>query len=220
VTAARARPNSRPPPSTTPGGSASSAYLHAKLGQTDPPVPDLASEAAELAAEVGHLPLALAQAAAVIVNDALTCAGYRALLADRANTLDDLFPDDPAVSGDEYDRTLAGTWSLAVDRADALAPAGAARPVLTVAAVLDPHGVPEAVLTGTAVRALVGRDSAGDARRALRNLHRLSLVTHDTADAVRSVRMHALAQRSTVESLDREALPVVVATAADAVMEV
>jgi hypothetical protein len=196
------------------------AYLHAKLGRTDPPVPDLASEAAGLAAEVGHLPLALAQAAAVIVNDALTCSGYRALLADRANTLGDLFPDDPAVSGDEYDRTLAGTWSLAVDRADALVPAGAARPVLTVAAVLDPHGVPESVLTGAAVRAFVGRDGSGDARRALRNLHRLSLVTHDPADAVRSVRMHALAQRSTVESLDADALSAVVGTAADAVMEV
>lgn len=196
------------------------AYLHAKLGQTDPPVPDLASEAAELAAEVGHLPLALAQAAAVIVNDALTCSGYRALLADRANTLSDLFPDDPAVSGDEYEQTLAGTWSLAADRADALAPVGAARPVLTVVAVLDPHGVPEAVLTGAAVRALVGRDGANDARRALRNLHRLSLVTHDPADAVRSVRMHPLAQRSTVDSLDREALSAVVVTAADAVMQV
>lgn len=196
------------------------AYLLAKLGQADPPMPDLAIEAAELAAEVGHLPLALAQTAAVIVNDALTCAGYRALLADRANRLSDLFPDDPTVSGDEYDRTLASTWSLAVDRADALAPAGAARPVLTVAAVLDPHGVPEAVLTGPAVRTLVGRDEPGDARRALRNLHRLSLVTHDPADAVRSVRMHALAQRSTVEGLDREVMVAVVAAAADAVMEV
>jgi hypothetical protein len=196
------------------------AYLHAKLGHTDPQVPDLASEAAALAADVGHLPLALSQAAAVIVDDALTCAVYRALLADRANALRDLFPDDPAVSGDEYDRTLAGTWSLAVDRADALAPIGAARPVLAVASVLDPHGVPEAVLTGPAVRALVGRHSPGDARRALRNLHRLSLVTHDPADAVRSVRMHALAQRSTVESLDRHTLSAAVATAADAVMEV
>jgi len=196
------------------------AYLQAKLGRAEPPVPDLSGEAVGLAAEVGYLPLALAQAAAVIVNDALTCAGYRTLLADRGNTLGDLFPDDPAVSGDEYDRTLAGTWSLAVDRADALAPAGAARALLGVAAVLDPHGVPEAALTGTAVRAFVGRSGSGDARRALRNLHRLSLVTHDPADAVRSVRMHALVQRSTVESLDRPVLSATVLTAADAVVEV
>jgi Domain of unknown function (DUF4062) len=56
--------------------------------------------------------------------------------------------------------------------------------------------------------------------RALRNLHRLSLVTQDLADPVSSVRMHALAQRSATDSLDRDQLAAAVRAAAAAVVEV
>ncbi|MEV4137520.1 NB-ARC domain-containing protein [Dactylosporangium sp. NPDC049742] len=115
----------------------SAAYLTAKLDRADP-------DAATLAADLGHLPLALAQAAALIVDDALTCAEYRALFADRTSRLADLFPN---ATGDDYDHELAATWSLAADRADALAPTGLARPMLLLAATLDPNGIPEAVLT-------------------------------------------------------------------------
>ncbi|MDX6429052.1 MAG: hypothetical protein QOE54_1418 [Streptosporangiaceae bacterium] len=209
-------------------------FLTAKLAQAVLPG-DAVEEAGELNAELGHLPLALAQAAAVIINDAITCATYRSMLADRTQSLADLFPPDPGASGDEYEQTLAGTWSLAAERADALAPAGLARPLLTLAAVLDPNGIPEAVLTSQAARGYLAgeRDRSNaparpvdtvavpmaDARRALRNLHRLSLVAHDPSDAVRSVRMHALAQRSTVENLPAGALARLIRTAADALAE-
>ncbi|GAA2285997.1 hypothetical protein GCM10009853_046290 [Glycomyces scopariae] len=46
--------------------------------------PRLLREAAELATDLGHLPLALAQAAVYILDQpGTTCAAYRALLADR-----------------------------------------------------------------------------------------------------------------------------------------
>jgi hypothetical protein len=208
-------------------------YLTAKLGNVAGLPSDTLLEARELAADLGYLPLALAQAAAVIVNDAITCAAYRALLTDRTRTLADVFPAEPGVSGDEYDQTLAGTWSLAADRADALAPVGFARPLLALVAVLDPNGTPETVLTGRAADGYLSGNrrvgdqtmpggqasAAGDARRALRNLHRLSLVAHDPNDSLRSVRMHALAQRSAVEHLQPQALAIVVRAAADAVVE-
>lgn len=209
-------------------------YLTAKLGRAAGLPSGALTQAGELAADLGYLPLALAQAAAVIVNDAITCAAYRVLLTSHTRSLADLFPGDPSASGDEYGQTVAGTWSLAADRADAIDPVGLARPLLEMAAVLDPNGIPEAVLTGRAGCGYLGRHHSGsgeatvseapveavDARRALRNLHRLSLVTHDPNDVLRSVRIHGLTQRWASETLDRNALADVVRAAADAVLEV
>lgn len=44
-------------------------------------------------------------------------------------------------------RTVAATWSLSVEHADTLRPAGLARPMLHLAAFLDPNGIPDTVLT-------------------------------------------------------------------------
>ncbi len=44
--------------------------------------------------------------------------------------------------------------------------------------------------------------AADAARQAVRNLRRLSLISHDPNDVVRSVRIHALAQRAAIEELD------------------
>jgi hypothetical protein len=55
------------------------AYLRGKLGDR----PDRLDEATELADDLGRLPLALAQAAAYIADQDLTCAGYRRRLARR-----------------------------------------------------------------------------------------------------------------------------------------
>ncbi|MEU0555970.1 tetratricopeptide repeat protein [Dactylosporangium sp. NPDC006015] len=186
----------------------SAAYLTAKLDRDDP-------DAAALAADLGHLPLALAQAAALIVDDALTCAEYRSLFADRTSRLADLFPN---ATGDDHDHELAATWSLAADRADALAPVGLARPMLLLAATLDPNGIPESVLTSTAACTYLG-GTAQDARKTLRNLHRLSLISHNATDPLRSVRMHALAQRSAIESAPGEDLRGVQRVGADALLE-
>ena len=198
----------------------SSAYLADRLGAVAGMPAAILDEATELAANLGHLPLALAQAAAVILDDGITCAAYRDLLVDRARTLNELFP---AANGGEYERTLADVWSLAAEHADALVPIGLARPLLALCAVLDPNGIPESVLTSHASRAHLGGHAGlvakEDTRRALRNLHRLSLLTHDPDGAPSAVRMHALAQRATLEDLGERQV-VVVQAAADALVEV
>jgi Tetratricopeptide repeat len=58
-----------------------------------------------------------------------------------------------------------------------------------------------------------------DARRAIRNLHRLSLLTHDPNGGPRAVRMHALTQRATLERLDPSVLVMAVRAAADALTQ-
>ncbi|HSV66346.1 MAG TPA: tetratricopeptide repeat protein, partial [Mycobacteriales bacterium] len=208
------------------------AYLTAKLGKATGLPAEVLAQAGELAEDLGQLPLALSHAAAVIINDGIGCADYRARLADRARTLAEILPDDPAQAGDDYRYTVAGAWSLARDRANTLPPDGLAGAMLDMIAVLNPNGIPETVLTSAAARAwLATRLAAGDepgtgvgvtaedARRAVRNLHRLSLVSHDPATTARAVRMHVLAQRATLEQLDPARVPAVVRAAADALLQ-
>ncbi|WP_369212331.1 NB-ARC domain-containing protein, partial [Streptomyces flavofungini] len=99
-----------------------------------------------LAADLGHLPLALAQAAAYLIDADLTCASYRGLLADRIRRLADLLPESGALP-DDQSATVAATWSLSIERANQIRPAGLARPMLQLASMLDPNGIPAAVLT-------------------------------------------------------------------------
>jgi hypothetical protein len=193
-------------------------------------------QAEQLAADLGYLPLALSQASAVICNDGITCAGYRGQLADQRQRLAEVFPARPGAAGDEYAHTVAETWSIARDRADVLDPAGLAGPMLDLISLLDPSGIPEAVLTSEPARAWLASHEPADAaqsetagseglsveqaRRALRNLWRLSLITHDPDDPVRSVRVHALTQRAGLEELGAAAMRVVAWAAADALLAV
>jgi NB-ARC domain/Tetratricopeptide repeat len=203
-------------------------YLREKLeaAQRDGRVPAGTLDGAQvLADELGHLPLALAQAAAVVLDDGITCGRYRALFADRSRHLAELFPDtSPA---DEYSRTVGTTWSLAIDRADSLHPPRAARRALLLGAVVDPNGTPDTLWTTEAARAYLGAAGPGaaqliseqDAWRSLRNLHRLSLVTHEPGAGPRAVRIHALVQRTATDHLADSAYASLVRTAADALLQ-
>jgi pentatricopeptide repeat protein len=78
-----------------------------------------------------------------------------------------------------------------------MAPAGLAWPTLALAAMLDPHGIPGAVLTGRAACGyIVGRPGTATAndrtmvRAAITNLARACLVTIDPTSQARTVRMH------------------------------
>jgi hypothetical protein len=67
-------------------------YLGAELaaqGRHDDP-----GQVEELARDLGHLPLALAQAVTYLLDLHLDCATYRVRLADRARTLPDLVSED------------------------------------------------------------------------------------------------------------------------------
>lgn len=173
-----------------------------------------------LAGDLGYLPLALAQAAAYLRDDAsLDVAGYRQALADRTRTLADLLPDESALP-DDHTITVAAAWSLSIERADLIRPAGLARPMLRLAAMLDPNFIAEEVLTSepalahlTPYRSSVRETRAvtqDDARGALRALHRLSLVDYIEFPPPRPgipplpglgghsyVRAHQLTQRAT-----------------------
>ncbi|MGW4878652.1 tetratricopeptide repeat protein [Streptomyces sp. NPDC004262] len=177
-----------------------------------------------IAADLGYLPLALAQAAAYIIDANLTCATYRALLADQIRKLADLLPESGALP-DDQNATVAATWSLSIERANRARPAGLARPMLQLAAFLDPNGIPTSVLTSapaltyltehrnrahpaTAPRARwwparrhhkSAAATADEAISALQALYRLSLIDHVLTTEV--VRVHQLVQRTTREAL-------------------
>ena len=115
------------------------AYLSARL--TD--FPDQRAEALDLGADLDGLPLALAQAAAVMSLNRLSCREYRGRLGERREHM-------AAVRVDGISPAVLATWSLAAECAHELPPAGVAWPALALAAMLDPHGIPGAVLTSPA----------------------------------------------------------------------
>jgi hypothetical protein len=205
------------------------AYLTGKL-TTAPGLPaDVLDQAADLAADLGHLPVALAQGAAVIIDQVWTCTEYRAHLADRTMRMSELFTG----SGDDYQHTLASAWSLTLDHAATQHPAGLVTPLAWLIAVLDANGIPETVLTTTAARDYLtgalaevsdqddapgtGRDTdAGRIRAGLRAAHRFSLITHDPGAGPRAVRMHAIAQRAILDPLAPAQVDRLIRVAADA----
>jgi hypothetical protein len=197
------------------------AYLTAKLATR----PMQADGAATLSTELGYLPLALAQAAAYVADrPRLNCEGYRTRLTDRQRRLAQLLPDTEALP-DDHHTTVSAAWSLSIERADRMEPAGLARPLLELASILDPNGIPLSVFTASATgvhltsitRRRVESDAVSDA---LSCLHRLNLITLDPDTSDRTVRVHALVQRATREALDADHIGQVARTAADALMEV
>ncbi|MFD6822747.1 FxSxx-COOH system tetratricopeptide repeat protein [Streptomyces sp. NPDC060085] len=217
------------------------AYLSDALavhGRTEPP-----DDIAALAHDLGCLPLALSQAAAYMIDSGTPCAAYRTLLADRtrARTLADLSPD---VLPDGQRHTMAAAWSLSIDYADQLRPAGLARPMLQLAAFLDPNNIPISVLGSqpaldylTACRTADPASPEGSAEQvvsvdeaggALRALHRLSLLqapaTDISAEKVSgsggSVQSHQIIQRATRDALTPEQREQTAHAAADALLAV
>jgi hypothetical protein len=151
----------------------------------------------------------------------LTCPDYRGRLADRQRRLASLLPESEGLP-DDHRATVAVTWSLSIEQANQLTPVGLARPLLEVASVLDPNGIPLTVFTAPAVLSWLG-DATGGAVRAedavdgLGCLQRLSLITLEPGPSVRTVRVHALVQRATRDSLPGDRFAAVVRVAADAV---
>ncbi|MFF4693493.1 FxSxx-COOH system tetratricopeptide repeat protein [Streptomyces sp. NPDC001307] len=186
-----------------------------------------------LAADLGYLPLALAQAAAYIIDADLACASYRELLAGRIRKLADLLPESGALP-DDQSATVAATWSLSIERANQIRPSGLARPMLQLAAFLGPNGIPATVFTSQPALAHITERrtpsstggtpheptpvSAEDAVLALRALHRLSLIDHTPDTPHQAVRVHQLIQRATRDTLSSRQRDRVARTAADALV--
>ncbi|MFB7335835.1 tetratricopeptide repeat protein, partial [Streptomyces adustus] len=217
------------------------AYLTSSLAARNCHEPD--EQLTALAQDLGHLPLALSQATAYLIDAGISAAAYRELLADRATLLADAAPE---VLPDGQTQTAAAAWSLSVDRADTLRPAGLARPMLQLAAFLSPNGIPEAVLTSTPAlahltwhRAEKGSQAtprhtrrreeqarspvsttATEAVGALRALDRLSLIDHTPTTPHQAVRVHQLIQRATRDTLAPDQHNQLARTTADALIAV
>ncbi|MFI5844969.1 Kinesin light chain 2 [Catenuloplanes sp. NPDC051500] len=174
--------------------------------------PGLADDLDGVAADLGGLPLAVALAASLIVEEGLPCSGYRHRLAARGAGVH----RDP-------DRAVAASLGLSVEAADRARPAGLATPLLALAAVLDPAGIPVPVLLARATREwlclhapITGPPDEGELRAALHCLHRLGLIVADDT----TVTLHPLVRRLLVDDLSAAELAGAASAAADATLEV
>ncbi len=191
------------------------AYLNSRLTG----YPDQRIEALDLAEEVGGLPISMAHAAAAITESEATCRDYRRQYAERLRATADTVADGCPPS-------MLASWSLAVERAHELPPAGLAWPALAFAAVCGTCGIPAAVLTSRAACGyIIGRTPgvAGDdqhlVRAAYANLNRLDLVSVERTSAVRTVWVHPAVRAAVWAYLSRAGAEQVVTAAASALLE-
>ena len=170
------------------------AFLAERTGQAD------AAGARVLAADLGHLPLALAQAAAVIAAQHLSYATY----VDRLRRLPvaDLLPPD---SAGQYPQGAAASVLLALDAVQAGDDAGVCRAVMDLLAVLSAAGVPRPLVYTAGQQGLPRRDQQLDGLaaevmdRTLARLAGASLLTFSLDGS--SVSVHRLVMRVIRENL-------------------
>jgi tetratricopeptide (TPR) repeat protein len=179
--------------------------------------PDRWIGALDLAMDLGLLPIALSQAGALMADARIDCREYHTRFAELRQRL--------STQAGALSSTVAATGALALGFADQLPPAGLARPMLALASMLDPNGIPGAVLISPASCAFLtrfrGAEPVGDmqARAAVHALARLGLVTIDTTSTARTVRVHELVQAATRQSLSTAECDQAARAAADAVLE-
>jgi tetratricopeptide (TPR) repeat protein len=211
------------------------AYLNARITG----YPDQRIEALDLAEDLSGLPIALAQAAAVVTSANSTCRDYRAKYTERLQGITEML-----VEG--CPKSLLATWSLAVEHAHALQPAGLSWPALVFASALDTSGIPAAVLTSPAACAYItgrpgsgqhspgqhGGDQPGDGqaagsasaeqnlvRSAYATLERLSLLSVDRSNTVRTIWLHTSIRSAVRAYLAQGNVEQAVAAAAAALVE-
>src|ERR1035438_4719536 len=189
------------------------AYLTARLHED----PGQRTEALDLATDLGCHPLALAQATALMTDTGVNCREYRLWFADRRKHLTGAAPGDPP-------STLEVTWSLSIERASQLLPADLAGAALALAAMMDPSGLPNAVLFSHAACSYITGHYATTADQAqvrdtVNNLHWLSLVTINPTSATRTAAVHAVVQALVLKNPPPAELARAARAAADALLE-
>src|ERR1700722_4786087 len=198
-------------------------YLNGRLTS----FPDQRIEALDLAEDLGGLPIALAQASAVVTANDMTCREYRARYAQRLGTITDTVIDG-------CPQSLLATWSLAVEHAHELPPAGLSWPALVFASAFDTSGIPAAVLTSPTACAYVAgqhsmRHAAGTAgpgspeqnlvRSAYANLDRLGLLSLDSTSPARTAWLHPRGRAAVRAYLAAGNVEQIVTAATDALLE-
>ncbi|WRZ54751.1 tetratricopeptide repeat protein [Streptomyces sp. NBC_01314] len=186
------------------------------------------ARAGEMAAELGHLPLALGHAAAYLINKRPTMAGYLTLLRDASKRLGDLLP--ASADTEDYGRPVTASLLLSLEAVEEADTSQLARPLLHLASLMDPLGHP--ATTWTTPQALDHlRTARPPQRRLLRKhypavtetevrnvlefLRTYALITQDIATA--PLRMHALTARAVRETIPPRTLPATARTAANAI---
>ncbi|MFF0134279.1 tetratricopeptide repeat protein [Streptomyces mirabilis] len=183
----------------------------------------------DLAEALGHLPLALSHAAAYLIRkQRFTCADYLQRYVEESASLAELLPG--WADTEAYGRPVAVTLTLGLEAADATPPAGAARKVLQMAALLDPAGHPMRLWdTRAAVAHAARADSSGDALpeyspedvwETCLALHSYGLLHIDSAGGPRAVGVHAVTARAVRESADPDDLGQAARAVADGLTEI
>ncbi|MEV7488831.1 NB-ARC domain-containing protein [[Kitasatospora] papulosa] len=190
----------------------------------------LDAQAGKVAEALGYLPLALAHAAAYMVNEDVPCTDYLHRFNDSTVRMSALLPRQADTEG--YGRRVAAALMLSLDIAQQCEPVGLAIPALRLASVLDPAGHPRSFWTSEAATRYLSAHRLGpisaarssddvqaEGRSVIRLLHRYGLLIDDAQAGPRAVRVHALTARAVREHTPSDALPDIVKTAADALAE-
>ncbi|WP_404870932.1 tetratricopeptide repeat protein (plasmid) [Kitasatospora griseola] len=118
----------------------------------------LDSRAGELSEALGRLPLALAHAAAYMVNQHRTCAAYLELFQERTQALDSVVP--PEADTELYGRPVTAALLISLEAAQQTEPRGLAVPAIRLAGLLDPAGHPKALWTTRSATSYLARQRA------------------------------------------------------------
>ena len=194
-------------------------YLRERLGADFAHLLD--DDADALGEAVGRLPLALAHAAAYMINKRTSCREYVQLFNDRSKPLEAAMPRN--ADTENYGRQVSVALLLSLDAAQSEEPVGLAVPAIRLVALLDPAGHPRALWAQPAVAAYLTsiRDAAvspDEALEALSVLHRYNLITDDPRAEPRAVTCHALTARATREKTPDPQTEVLVNVAAQALL--
>jgi tetratricopeptide (TPR) repeat protein len=194
-------------------------YLSGRLG-TDP---DQRSGAIDLVRDLGCEPLALAQASAVIAGSGMTCRDYRQHFMQRQKQLAEAGRADPSAA--------AVTWTFSAEYAEHLSPGVSIRSLVTLAALLDGHGIPGAVFTTPAAGEYLAGDgadrdpgaSAADPQRtwnAIGSLRQAGLLTVDPSGTSPTVRIGPVIQAVIRAAVPDDLYDRAARAAADALLDV
>ena len=189
-------------------------YLSGRLS-TDP---DQRSGAIDLVGDLGSEPTALAQASAVIASSGMSCRDYRQYFTKRQKQLAD--------AGRAATSAAAVTWTFSAEYAEHLSPGVSIRSLVTLAALLDGHGIPGAVFTTKAAGQYLIADGAApppDPQRswnAVLSLKQAGLMTIDPPGTPPAVRISPVIQAAIRAAVPKDLYDRAARAAADALLEI
>ena len=188
-------------------------YLSGRLS-TDP---DQRSGAIDLIGDLGCEPTALAQASAVIASSGMSCRDYRHYFTQRQKQL--------AEAGRAETSATAVTWTFSAEYAEHLSPGVSIRSLVTLASLLDGHGIPGTVFTTKAAGLLVMSEVAQppDPQRtwnAIVGLQQAGLMTVDPPGTPPAVRISPVIQAAIRAAVPKDLYDRAARAAADALLEI